>query len=630
MRLKIGELATRTGLTVRTLHHYDAIGLLCPSARSERGYRLYTPDDVARLHRIQALKQFGFALARIGALLEHDAAQLRPLVAQQLQVLDAQVVRAQALRRRLADLHMQLERGDAPDLSEWLRTLELMNVYDKHFTPEELGTLRAHRQAAAADGALQWQPLITEVRAAMAQGLAPEDEAVQALAQRWQAVAVAMVAGNAQLLHKLHTVTRDEPAMQAASGIDPAVQDYMGRAGVALRTAHFAAYLSPDELAQLRERVRRNEGAWLELVGALRAHMAASGAPTDPAARALAQRWHALHDATYPNGDPGLRAKMHQALGELRLRAMRGGGLIDRDLLDFVWQATLEPLPYPAEAGARPSPSALSVAMLRAAHQVFDTPRILDDPLALRIVGTHNAALLETLPHWMDNPFARPFRAAMVVRSRVAEDALREAIGRGVRQYVILGAGLDTSAYRLGGPADLRSFEVDHPTVQSAKRLQLDQAGIVPPDGLRYVATDFETTHLANALREAGFSAQAPAFFSLLGVSMYLDASALWQTLGLIAACAPGSAVVFDYALSPEHLGPREQAIHAGLTQRGAAQGEPWKSFFTPAALHAGLRDAGFAQVDDLDRETLHARYIGARADGLGLGGVTRIAQAWV
>src|ERR1044071_8671367 len=131
MMLKVGELARRSGLTVRTLHHYDSIGLLKPSGRSDAGYRLYNRDDVARLHQVQALRRFGMALADIGQFLAKPGASLPDLIARQIDSLDRQIAEAAKLREQLTALRGQLLAGEEPELATWLTTLEQMTVYDK-------------------------------------------------------------------------------------------------------------------------------------------------------------------------------------------------------------------------------------------------------------------------------------------------------------------------------------------------------------------------------------------------------------------------------------------------------------------------------------------------------------------
>ena len=135
MPLTVGELARRCGLTVRTLHHYDAIGLLKPSLRSDAGYRLYDRANVERLHRIQALRQLGLSLADIGTVLSGPEQPLGELIDRQIAQLDRELDRVARLRNRLVALGRQLAAGQSPDLAEWLDTLELMTMYERYFSP---------------------------------------------------------------------------------------------------------------------------------------------------------------------------------------------------------------------------------------------------------------------------------------------------------------------------------------------------------------------------------------------------------------------------------------------------------------------------------------------------------------
>jgi methyltransferase (TIGR00027 family) len=181
---------------------------------------------------------------------------------------------------------------------------------------------------------------------------------------------------------------------------------------------------------------------------------------------------------------------------------------------------------------AIPSRTALSVALRRAAHQLHDSPVVFADPIAVAILGATYAEELRRTPLRMDRPFSIALRAFLVARSRYAEDNLRRAVASGVDQYVLLGAGLDTFAYR--NPfAKLRVFEVDHPATQQWKRELLQRNGIAIPDSLTYTPVDFECQSLSTQLRDAGFNHSAPAFFAWLGVVPYLTLGAFRATLSL-------------------------------------------------------------------------------------------------
>jgi methyltransferase (TIGR00027 family) len=279
----------------------------------------------------------------------------------------------------------------------------------------------------------------------------------------------------------------------------------------------------------------------------------------------------------------------------------------------------------------RPSLTAYRVALSRAAHQILDHPPVLADPVALAIGGELGVAEIRAARLRFGLPPARHLRAFLVARSRVAEEALAAAVRGGVRQYVVLGAGLETSAYRnLHPAARLRLFEVDHPATQAWKRRQLAAAGLAVPESLTFVPVDLESDSLAARLAEAGFRAAEPAFFSWLGVSMYLTRAAVFGTLAWVARLPPGSGIVFDYAVPPATLGLVRRVLVRAVMRRVAAAGEPWKSFFDPPALARELRALGLRQLEDLGPAELNGRFFSDRTDGLRVAGIGRVMSARV
>jgi methyltransferase (TIGR00027 family) len=273
------------------------------------------------------------------------------------------------------------------------------------------------------------------------------------------------------------------------------------------------------------------------------------------------------------------------------------------------------------------SKTALGVAIRRAAHQLVDLPPVLDDPIAVRLIGSGYRGKMGRASHRV----GRDLRAFLAARSRYAEDRLAESVAHGIRQYVVLGAGLDTFAYR-NSIAVPRVFEVDFPATQEWKREILCEAGIALPAGLTFVPLDFEHQTLMEGLLESGFERDAAAFFGWLGVVPYLTLDAFRATLGVIADLAAGSAVSFDYALAPETLAPAGRKAFDALSGRVAAAGEPLRLFFTPETLGAELRRAGFQRFEQLDYDQLNQRYFKDRADGLKLSAVKlgMVATAWV
>ena len=268
---------------------------------------------------------------------------------------------------------------------------------------------------------------------------------------------------------------------------------------------------------------------------------------------------------------------------------------------------------------ARPSRTALRVALHRAAHQVLDSPKVLADPLALAIVGPKAASQLHSSENRYGEQVARNLRAFVAVRSRYAEDELAVAVSRGVKQYVILGAGLDTFAYRNPYPESaLHVFEVDYPATQDWKRGRLAAAGISVPRSLTFAPVDFENGEtLSKGLGESNFDFTVRSFFSWLGVTMYLTEYAVMSTLDLIASTPPGGGVVFDYAVPRTSLDPAAQIALDALSARVAAAGEPFQTFFDPAELAESLRKMGFSSIEDMDANAINARYFQDRSDEL-------------
>lgn len=288
-------------------------------------------------------------------------------------------------------------------------------------------------------------------------------------------------------------------------------------------------------------------------------------------------------------------------------------------------------LAQPLEGAGRmaegaPSATARGAALARALHQILDHPRVLDDPLALAMVGGSPGELQAGADRG-----ARASRAFIALRSRYAEDRLAAAVARGLRQYVVLGAGLDTYAYRHPHAASgLRVFEVDHPATQRWKRARLDAAGIAVPASTVYVPVDFETQTLAGQLQRSGFRTDRPAFFSMLGVAIYLTEGAVTDTLRYVASCAAGSEIVFSFSLPDAHLDEAALARRERSRARMAAIGEPWLTFFEPAMLESRLHALGFGAVDILTAEQANRMYFSNRADGLKLGSSARMAAARV
>jgi methyltransferase (TIGR00027 family) len=278
---------------------------------------------------------------------------------------------------------------------------------------------------------------------------------------------------------------------------------------------------------------------------------------------------------------------------------------------------------------ARPSRTALRVALRRAAHQLYDArPLVFDDPIAVPILGDSYAEELCRTPTRPDRPFSVALRAFLVARSRYAEDNLARATSRGVAQYVLLGAGLDTFAHRNPYP-HLRVFEVDHPATQQWKRELLETGKLPTPASLTYVPVDFECESLPEQLYSAGFNPQVPTFFAWLGVVPYLTIEAFRSTINFIAAQPHGSGVVFDYSQPRSALPFLEKLAHDSLASRVQLAGEPFQLFFIPPEIAAEL--TAFHNREDLGSDEINTRYFANRTDNLKLlGSAGRLLSAWL
>lgn len=689
MSLTIGKLAKRAGLTARTLRHYDQIGLLRPSRRTEGGYRLYTRDDVLRLHRILTLKYLGCDLAEIRGLLDQGGPSPRELLSRHIQALDARMEQARELRDRLARLLERVEKDGADDaddangaekdasktrdeLGEWLDVLERMRFYEKHLSREELAVLRQWRDGASAEAREAPRRLFEEARAAMAAGVRPESPVAHELGRRWLSLGLGIAGDDPLLALKLKELSQREEGDGSCSAD---MVRWLSQALADKRMSLLRGRLSAEELATFRAGLAEHGQALSALAAELLRFQREGRPPEAPEVGALIEQWDALFQRCCSGGDSALAVRLAAKLRATFLEEpelSRSMGLHER-LIEYLRQVRARAARGETMNHKAPKPTALQVARYRAAHQLLDAPVIFEDPFALPILGPEEEAALRADLARHAHPLLKALRASVAARSRVAEDAWLEARGRGVRQCVILGAGLDTLAYRmtetaetdetaetaetaetdepgepgetgetsgaarLSGQAEARGavglagaryFEVDLPETLEWKRARLAAASIPEPGGARYAPVDFERETLAEALARAGFDAAAPAFFSWLGVTMYLEPAAVFEVLGFVASLPAGAELVFDYPTLPSLLDERGRKALEFLSKRTAERGEPWKSFFDPSELAHSLKELGFTTVEDLGPEALNERYFSGRSDGLSKSGVSRIMLA--
>jgi methyltransferase (TIGR00027 family) len=282
---------------------------------------------------------------------------------------------------------------------------------------------------------------------------------------------------------------------------------------------------------------------------------------------------------------------------------------MNNDQLTMINEQLREPYTMPDRNASR---TALGTAYMRAAHQLLDAPpRILEDLLAVRLLGLAASQRINDAAASYQTPERRALRAHVVLRSRFAEDRLAAAVRRGVTQYIVLGAGFDTFALRQPVWAQpLRILEVDHAGTQATKRTQLTAAGLALPENADFAAIDFDRESLRDGLLRYKVSLDEPTFFSWLGVTMYLKEDAIEAVLKSVAAFPAGSEIVLTFA---QPLG----GSPSPFDRRAASLGEPWESYFEPDALEAKLRGIGFSNVEFLSPEEAEARYFRQRPQDL-------------
>ena len=257
-----------------------------------------------------------------------------------------------------------------------------------------------------------------------------------------------------------------------------------------------------------------------------------------------------------------------------------------------------------------PSRTALMIARQRAAHQVLDHGSVLYDPFAMKILREDERDVLQFANH----PLASIGRLFTAARSRIAEDALSRAVERGVRQIVILGAGLDTFALR-NPHGGLEIYEVDHPATQAGKLERLAEAQIAPPPWLIFVPVDFERDDVGEKLAAAGFQQNAPAFFTWLGVVPYLTQDAIGRALDYMSSIQ-NSEVVFDYMEPPGAFSQELRQIEKARAEQLEKLGERSVSRFEPAGIAAILRSHGFGTIEDISFQEIASRF-GRAVQGL-------------
>jgi methyltransferase (TIGR00027 family) len=279
---------------------------------------------------------------------------------------------------------------------------------------------------------------------------------------------------------------------------------------------------------------------------------------------------------------------------------------------------------------SQPSRTALATAYLRAAHQLLDAPpRVLEDPFAVLVLGEGASDRIRNDAARYRSPGAQALRAHVVLRARFAEDRLAQAVNGGVGQYVLLGAGLDTFAFRQPAWArSLRIVEIDHPDTQSFKLAMLSKARVDVPSNVRFGAIDFGRESLLDGLKRHGVLPDQPTFFSWLGVTMYLTEVSIDRALDSMGTFAAGSELVLTFLQPGDELPAPALPSSDRLASQVAAAGEPFVSYLRPGSVETKLRQAGFTTVRFLEPDDAKALYFSPQSPDLAPPARTGLAWA--
>jgi len=303
MLLKIGELASRTGLTIRTLHHYDKIGLLKPSARSDAGYRLYDRSDIKRLHHIQALRRLDLSLAEVADVINGAGNDLQCVIDEQISGLDQQIAQSVELRDRLQELSEVLKTNNEPNLEYWLSTLEMMSLIGKYFSRDEILRMRELELQTQSKIETHMSPIVQAARRMLDNKTSPIDPAAKKLAIEW-VQAMNKIMPDPTLLSKFTLMHRKEPSLQSLSGVDDEMMDFITQASVEVRYDIYRKYLSEEELQYFRQSFFRNAESWTRVFSEVRQQMLSGLTPEHPDVQASLIRWRTLFMDAWGNHIP--------------------------------------------------------------------------------------------------------------------------------------------------------------------------------------------------------------------------------------------------------------------------------------------------------------------------------------
>lgn len=313
MLFQVGEIAEKTGLTIRTLHHYEEIGLLFPTARTDAGYRLYNMQCIERLTQIQLLRQVGVKLKNIGEILDGQSGDMTNLLQERIALLTEQMQQMATLRFRLEQLQKQMQMGDTSTQVDWFSVLEMMTMFDKYFTPQELEQLPLYTAHTLKNQ--EWQQRVAAVNALMQQGMTPQSIEAQQLGYEWMVALERDTGGNPDFFARLNKIHLTDNALAYSSGISESMIQFVAQGFSEYQLALFKPHLTEEQFALVRQHYFTAGQVWPELIAGLHNALKAHKSPDSPEVQVLARTWLDMF-IQFTGGDPIIQEKIRTVYRE--------------------------------------------------------------------------------------------------------------------------------------------------------------------------------------------------------------------------------------------------------------------------------------------------------------------------
>lgn len=307
MLFQVGEIAEKTGLTVRTLHHYEEIGLLLPTARTDAGYRLYNMQCIERLTQIQLLRQVGVQLKNIGEILDGQSGDIANILQERIALLTEQMQQMATLRFRLEQLQKQMQMGNTLTQADWFSVLEMMTMFDKYFTPQELEQLPLYTAHTLKNQ--EWQQRIAAVNELMQQGVTPQSIEAQQLSHEWMTALEKDTGGNPDFFARLNKIHLTDNALAYSTGISEQMIQFVGEGFSEYQLSFFKPHLSDEQFQFVRQHYFSAGQVWPELIAGLHNALKAHKSPGSPEVQALASTWLGMFNQ-FTGGDPDIQEKI--------------------------------------------------------------------------------------------------------------------------------------------------------------------------------------------------------------------------------------------------------------------------------------------------------------------------------